>query len=131
MTRSITKKKKQAGSEAAPQHVTPPSALIEGSSEPTLQAQKETPALRASELEQQALLAKRQAEEAANESARLREQLGEAQRQVRVLSAELSDLREVYQCVGPGTLAAANRFDALKRKAPWLLSPITVLARAL
>jgi FkbM family methyltransferase len=34
---------------------------------------------------------------------------------------DLANLRDSYRCVGPGTLALANRFDAVKKQAPALL----------
>ncbi len=129
MTRPETKKKKPTGSGSVTvsQHLVPPQSVVADDKAQQLLAQQQ----RCEELEQKSLHLSQELQAQEQDSARLKEQLHEAEAQLREQAAELKALRETYQCVGPGTVNLANRFAALKQRVPWLLSPLTTLVRSL
>lgn len=131
MTRADTKKRKSAASAATtpPQHTVP--AVLPAAEEG--QGQGDTPIASPKEqaLEKQAQALQRQIDAAEQRSARLARHLEETQLQLHAVRAELEALKETYHSVGPGTVALANRIAVLSRRAPWLVSPLASIVRAL
>lgn len=137
MPRQETKKtsKPQASAAKVSQHVMPPEEKAAAQAEKADSDEHErllaNYRVKIDELGKQNLSLQRKLDAAEQKVTRLSSELGTACNERDNLSAELDFLKEMYLRVGPGTVALANRFDALKRRVPWLMSPLGSIVRAL